>query len=112
MKTKIIKRTGRLAVAAQTATTPRAVAASNPSPSFGATLDILRNSWFLIVFIGTAIYWAARHDFQMDDVKKNEARVTALESRVATLESGLGQLQLKLDVIKEDITLIKSAVIK
>ncbi|MDR1206868.1 MAG: hypothetical protein LBK26_00405 [Rickettsiales bacterium] len=78
----------------------------------GALLDLLRNSWFLIVFVGTAIYWAAKHDSSLTDIQKLEARAAALESRVATLESGLGQLQLKLDVIKEDITMIKSAVIK
>ncbi|MDR1360705.1 MAG: hypothetical protein LBJ18_00115 [Rickettsiales bacterium] len=78
----------------------------------GALLDLLRNSWFLIVFVGTAIYWAARHDSSLMDIQKLEARTNSLETRVTTLESGLGQLQLKLDVIKEDITLIKSAVIK
>jgi len=75
-------------------------------------LDLLRNSWFLIVFVGTAIYWAARHDSSLDTVAKNDARISALESRVTTLESGLGQLQLKLDIIKEDLAIIKSAVIK
>ncbi|MCL1892547.1 MAG: hypothetical protein FWF97_04675 [Alphaproteobacteria bacterium] len=83
------------------------------SISSGAGLiDLLRNSWFLIVFIGTAIYWAARHDSSLDNVKKTEARTTALESRVSTMESGIAQLQLKIDGIKEDLTLIKSAVIK
>ncbi|MDR1697022.1 MAG: hypothetical protein LBR41_02250 [Rickettsiales bacterium] len=75
-------------------------------------IDLLRNSWFLIVFVGTAIYWAARHDSSLTDVEKIDARTSVLETRVATLESGIAQLQLKLDVIKEDITLIKSAVIK
>jgi len=78
----------------------------------GSLIDLLRNSWFLIVFIGTVIYWAARHDSSLDNVKKIDARTTALESRVSTMESGIAQLQLKIDGIKEDLTLIKSAVIK
>jgi len=84
-------------------------AAVSDAPSL---LEQLRNSWFLIAFVGTVIYWAARHDSSLDDIKKNEARETALESRVTMLESGIAQLQLKIDGIKEDITLIKSAVIK
>ena len=85
-----------------------AVAPSTPNN----LIDLLRNSWFLIVFVGTAIYWAARHDSSLDNVKKIDARTTALESRVSTMESGIAQLQLKIDGIKEDLTLIKSAVIK
>jgi len=81
------------------------------NPAFGF-IDILRNSWFLIMFIGTAIYWAARHDTSLNDIEKIDARTTGLETRVATLESGIAQLQLKLDIIKEDITIIKTAVIK
>jgi len=88
---------------------PRAAIDAMSNWSF---MDLLRNSWFLIVFIGTAIYWAARHDYSIGDVQKNGARITALETRVTTLESGISQLQLKLDIIKEDLSLIKSAVIK
>lgn len=75
-------------------------------------LELLRNSWFLILFIGTIVYWAAKHDSSLGDIQKIDARTTALESRVSTLESGIAQLQLKIDGIKEDVTLIKSAVIK
>ncbi|MCL2749244.1 MAG: hypothetical protein FWE50_04200 [Alphaproteobacteria bacterium] len=80
--------------------------------SGSSLIDLLRNSWFLIVFVGTAIYWAARHDSSLDNVKKIDARTTALESRVSTMESGITQLQFKIDGIKEDLALIKSAVIK
>ncbi|MCL1902703.1 MAG: hypothetical protein FWG18_03720 [Alphaproteobacteria bacterium] len=83
---------------------------ANASPS--TLIDLLRNSWFLIVFCGTAIYWAARHDGSIADVRKMEIQVGAIEMRVATLESGLGQLTVKLDVIKEDLGIIKRAVIK
>lgn len=75
-------------------------------------VHILRNSWFLIAFIGAAIYWVARQDHSLTNIDKNEARTTALEARVTTLESGNAQLQLKIDGIKEDVRLIKSAVIK
>lgn len=75
-------------------------------------LDILRNSWFLIAFIAGVIYWVARQDSSLSELERQEQRITALENRTTILESGIGQLQLKIDGIKEDVTLIKSAVIK
>lgn len=75
-------------------------------------LDFLRNSWFLIVFIAGLIYWVARQDSSLEDIKRADSRITALENRTTILETGIGQLQLKIDGIKEDVTLIKSAVIK
>jgi hypothetical protein len=75
-------------------------------------MDFLRSSWFLIMFVGGVVWWAARQDSSRDDMKKAETRLTALENRTTILESGIGQLQLKIDIIKEDIGLIKGAVIK
>ncbi len=75
-------------------------------------LDVLRDSWFLIVFIAGLIYWVARQDSSLSEIERQEQRLTALENRTTILESGIGQLQLKIDGIKEDVTLIKSAVIK
>ncbi len=75
-------------------------------------LDILRDSWFLIAFIAGMIYWVARQDSSLSEIEHMEQRLTSLENRTAILESGIGQLQLKIDGIKEDVTMIKSAVIK
>ncbi len=75
-------------------------------------VDILRDSWFLIAFIAGIIYWAARQDSSLSEIERQDQRITALENRTTILESGIGQLQLKIDGIKEDVTLIKSAVIK
>lgn len=75
-------------------------------------LDILRDSWFLIVFIAGLIYWVARQDSSLAEIERQDQRITSLENRTTILESGIGQLQLKIDGIKEDVTLIKSAVIK
>ncbi len=75
-------------------------------------LDILRDSWFLIVFIAGLIYWVARQDSSLSEIERQDQRITTLENRTTILESGIGQLQLKIDGIKEDVTLIKSAVIK
>ena len=75
-------------------------------------LDILRDSWFLIAFIAGMIYWVARQDSSLSEIEHMEQRITALENRATILESGIGQLQLKIDGIKEDVTMIKSAVIK
>ena len=75
-------------------------------------LEILRNSWFLIAFLAGIIYWVARQDSSLSELERQEQRITSLENRTTILESGIGQLQLKIDGIKEDVTLIKSAVIK
>ena len=75
-------------------------------------LDALRDSWFLIVFIAGLIYWVARQDSSLAEIEHQDQRITSLENRTTILESGIGQLQLKIDGIKEDVTLIKSAVIK
>jgi len=75
-------------------------------------LDILRDSWFLLAFIGGIIYWVARQDSSLSEIERQDQRISALENRTTILESGIGQLQLKIDGIKEDVTLIKSAVIK
>lgn len=75
-------------------------------------IDILRDSWFLLVFIAGLIYWVARQDSSLSEIERQDQRITSLENRTTILESGIGQLQLKIDGIKEDVTLIKSAVIK
>ena len=75
-------------------------------------LDFLRNSWFLIVFIGGLVYWAARQDLSVAEHETFDTRITSLENRTTILETGIGQIQIKIDDIKEDLTLIKGAVIK
>ena len=76
------------------------------------SIEFLRNSWFLIVFIGGLIYWAARQDLSVAEHETFDTRITSLENRTTILETGIGQIQIKIDDIKEDLTLIKSAVIK
>ena len=75
-------------------------------------LDFLRNSWFLIIFIGGVVYWAARQDLSVAEHETFDSRITSLENRTTILETGIGQIQIKIDDIKEDLTLIKGAVIK
>lgn len=75
-------------------------------------VDTLRDGWFLIAFIAGMIYWVARQDSSLAEIERNAHRITALENRATILETGIGQLQMKIDGIKEDVTLIKSAVIK
>ncbi len=75
-------------------------------------LDILRHGWFLLAAAFGVIYWVARQDSSLAELTRADSRITALENRTTILESGIGQLQLKIDGIKEDVTLIKSAVIK
>ena len=76
------------------------------------SLDLLRNSWFLIVFIGGLVYWAARQDLSVAEHETFDTRITSLENRTTILETGIGQIQIKIGDIKEDLTLIKGAVIK
>lgn len=75
-------------------------------------LDFLRDSWFLIAFIGGLIYWVARQDYSVLELERVDARITSLENRTTILETGIGQIQIKIDDIKEDLNLIKGAVIK
>jgi hypothetical protein len=75
-------------------------------------IDTLRGGWFLIAFIGGVIYWVARADNSLVEIDRLGTRMTTLENRTTILETGIGQLQLKIDGIKEDVTLIKTAVIK
>ncbi len=75
-------------------------------------LEFLRNSWFLIIFIGGLIYWVARQDLSVAEHEHFDTRITSLENRTTILETGIGQIQIKIDDIKEDLTLIKGAVIK
>jgi hypothetical protein len=79
---------------------------------FAGFIDTLRNGWFLIAFIAGLIYWVARQDNALVELDRLTVRMTTLENRTTVLETGIGQLQLKIDGIKEDLTLIKTAVIK
>lgn len=75
-------------------------------------LNILHDGWFIIALVFGVVYWVARQDSSLTELKRQDERITSLENRTTILESGIGQLQLKIDGIKEDVTLIKSAVIK
>ena len=79
---------------------------------FISVIDMLRDAWFLLAFVAGLIYWVARQDSSLAEIERQDQRITSLENRTTILESGIGQLQLKIDGIKEDVTLIKSAVIK
>ena len=75
-------------------------------------IDTLRNGWFLIAFVAGLIYWVARQDNALVELDRLTVRMTTLENRTTVLETGIGQLQLKIDGIKEDLTISKTAVIK
>ncbi len=80
--------------------------------NFMGVVDFLRDSWFLIAFVAGLIYWVARQDSSLAELERADSRIAALETRTTILETGIGQLQSKIDGIKEDVTLIKTAVIK
>jgi cell division protein FtsB len=76
-----------------------------------SVVEFLRSSWFLLAFAGGVIWWAAHQDSSLSAIEKSEARIASLENRATILETGISLLQLKIDSIKEDLTLIKSAVV-
>ncbi len=80
--------------------------------NFMGVVDFLRDSWFLIAFVAGLIYWVARQDSSLAELERADNRIAALETRTTILETGIGQLQSKIDGIKEDVTLIKTAVMK
>ncbi|MBR2511137.1 MAG: hypothetical protein IKB59_03135 [Alphaproteobacteria bacterium] len=84
----------------------------NELEPMAGVIDFLRDSWFLIVFIAGLIYWVARQDFSVAELERVDARIISLENRTTILETGIGQIQIKIDDIKEDLNLIKGAVIK
>lgn len=75
-------------------------------------IEFLRDSWFIIAFIAGVIYWAAKQDFSVLELERVDNRITALENRTTILETGIARIQIKIDDIKEDLNLIKGAVIK
>ncbi len=81
------------------------------SPTMGV-IETLRDSWFLIAFVAGMVYWVARADSSMLELDRAGTRITALENRTTILETGIAQLQMKIDGIKEDLSLIKTAVIR
>lgn len=83
----------------------------NNNPWTGV-LDFLRDSWFLVAFVAGIIYWVARQDASVMELERVDTRITSLENRTTILETGIGQIQIKIDDIKEDLNLIKGAVIK
>ena len=84
----------------------------NELEPMAGVIDFLRDSWFLIVFIAGLIYWVARQDFSVAELERVDARITSLENRTTILETGIAKIQIKIDDIKEDLNLIKGAVIK
>lgn len=80
--------------------------------SVSVFIDFLRDGWFLIAFIAGLIYWVARQDLSVAELERVDTRITSLENRTTILETGIGQIQIKIDDIKEDLNLIKGAVIK
>ena len=75
-------------------------------------IDQIRNAWFILAAVIGIIYWAAKHDTSLQDIKENRTKIGMLENRMIVLEIGLDKLAVKIDGIKEDLSLIKSAVLK
>ena len=80
--------------------------------SISNAIEFLHRGWFLILFIGGVIYWAGQQSVFITGVAKADDRITALETRTNVLENGIGQLKTKIDSLREDVGLIKTAVIK
>lgn len=113
MKQKYISARARAPVAIKSGKTFVAdVSNTNGAGQITSIIGALRNSWFLIAFIGGVIYWAARHDESLHDVAKIEARTTELESRMNATEMAGARMESKIDTVAEDVGIIKRAVLR
>jgi chaperonin cofactor prefoldin len=74
--------------------------------------EFARNAWVIVAAAVGIIFWAAKQESSLADIQENKAKIGLLESRITVLESGLNKLSVKIDDIKEDLKLIKSAVLK
>jgi uncharacterized protein with ATP-grasp and redox domains len=74
--------------------------------------EIVKVSWFILVAFTGIIYWAAKQDSSINDVKEHKIKIASLENRITVLENGLDKIQVKIDDIKDDLSLIKTAVLK
>jgi hypothetical protein len=74
--------------------------------------EFVRNAWVILAAAAGIIFWAAKQESSLADIKENRMKIGTLETRIAVLESGLDKLSVKIDGIKEDLSLIKSAVLK
>ena len=77
-----------------------------------SVLEHARNMWFVLLILSGIIYWAARHDVAILQISENRTRIQIMESRIYTLESGLDKIRVQMDNIREDLSLIKAAVIR
>jgi hypothetical protein len=74
--------------------------------------ELLKSGWIVLAAFTGIIYWAARQDGSLMDIKENQTKISMLENRITVLEIGLDKLSVKIDGIKEDLLIIKNAVIK
>jgi hypothetical protein len=75
-------------------------------------MEHLRHVWFILASIAGIIYWAARQDSSLTDIRDNRTKISLLENRMAISENGLNMLSVKIDGLRDDVSLIKQAVLK
>ena len=84
-----------------------------PAPSKpSGIIDQIRQLWFVFVAISGIVYWAAKHDAALLIISDNKTRIGLLESRIIVLESGLEKIRVQIDGIRDDLLIIKGAVVR
>jgi len=77
-----------------------------------SAIDQIKNTWLVLAAFAGIIYWAAKHDSSLPYIRENKARIGQMERHIIVLESNLGKIQAQFNGIREDLTLIKQAVLK
>ena len=77
-----------------------------------SVIDQVKNIWFVLAAACGITYWVAKHDSSLPDIQESKMRIGRMEKHVIVLESNFGKVQTQIDGIREDLTLIKKAVLK
>jgi hypothetical protein len=75
-------------------------------------VDQVKNIWFILAAFVAVIFWVARHETALPDIQENKARIGHLERHIIILESNFSRLQMQIDGIRDDLGIIKQAVLK
>jgi len=75
-------------------------------------MDQVKNTWVVLAAFAGIIYWAAKHDSSLPYIQDNRTRIGQMERHIIILDSNFGWMQTQIGGIREDLTLIKQAVLR
>ena len=71
----------------------------------GSIIEQLRNAWFIIAAFAGIIYWAAKHDAALADAANHAVKIETLEKKMVHID-------VNISAMREDLGLIKAAILK